>query len=102
MKLFLRYGFDLVKMNKFTTKTMDTFINVYKIQDEGDCFETVPDLLKSLGGDEFVQMTQETARAALEKVGVSKKLIDELATSVSRCNYGQDMGLNAFTGIEFS
>ena len=73
-------------------------MSIYEIQDKGASFETVPDLLKVLGGDSFIKLTRETAKEALLNKGISEKIIDELATAVTRCNYGQDMGVNAFTG----
>ena len=53
-----------------------------------------------MGGDYFVESTQKTSRQVLKEAGVGDKLIDELATAVDRCNYGQsaDM-LNGLTGI---
>ena len=99
LKLFMRYGFGLFKMSSFTSDTIKKFMSIYEIQDKGASFETVPDLLKVLGGDNFIKLTQETAKEALLNKGISEKIIDELATAVTRCNYGQDMGVNAFTGM---
>lgn len=52
-----------------------------------------------MGGDYFLECTQKTSRQVLRDAGVGDKLIDELATAIARCNYGQsaDM-LNGFTG----
>ena len=98
LKLFWRYGMGLIKMNRFTEDTMNKFLAIYKLQDEGKSFETVREFLEALGGNEFVTMTQKSTRQILEDAKVSKKIIDELATAVTRVNYGQDMGVNAFTG----
>eukprot|EP00794_Sanderia_malayensis_P017071 gene17071-18791_t len=97
--LFLRYGFSLIKMGRFTAKTLADFVNIYKIQDDGQCFETVEGLLRRLGGQNFIELNRESSREALEKRGVTAGIISELATAVSRNNYGQDLGLNAFTGF---
>ena len=53
-----------------------------------------------MGGDYFVECTQKTSRRVLKEAGVGDRLIDELATAIDRCNYGQsaDM-LNGFTGL---
>ena len=99
IKLFLRYGMGLLKLNRFTSGTLENFIKVYALQDEGRSFETVSDLLNTLGGDYFIQLTKKSARKMLLDNGVPKQIIDELATAVTRCNYGQDMGVNAFTGM---
>ena len=97
-KLLWRYGLSLIRMGRFSTKTLDTFLNIYKKQDDGESFESVPDLLSSLGGKEFIESTRTSSRGILSKNGISDRTIDELATAVSRCNYGQDLSINAFTG----
>lgn len=99
IKLFFTYGFGLLKMDSFTSGTVKKFEHIYTLQDEGRSFETVQDFLRTLGGDEFVRLTKHSASKELLERGVSKKIIDELATAVSRCNYGQDMNINAFTGM---
>ena len=45
------------------------------------------------------EATQISLEAEMTKQGVSKKLIDELMTSVNRVNYGQDCQLNALAGM---
>jgi len=52
-----------------------------------------------LGGDAFLNLTKNSAKKILLERGISEKIIDELATAVTRCNYGQDMHVNAFTGF---
>ena len=99
LKLLMRYGFGLFKMNSFTSATIKKFMSIYELQDKGASFETVPDFLEALGGEDFIKLTQETAKEALMNKGVSERIVDEVATAVTRCNYGQDMGVNAFTGM---
>ena len=98
IKLFWRYGMGLLRMDRFTSSTVEKFKEIYKLQDEGISFETVHEFLKTLGGDDFIELTKKSARKALLDDGVSERIIDELATAVTRCNYGQDMNVNAFTG----
>ena len=98
IKLLFRYGMSLLKMNSFTSETVKKFKKIYTLQDEEQSFETVFEFLRTLGGDAFLDLTKNTARKILLEKGVTEKIIDELATAVTRCNYGQDMNVNAFTG----
>ena len=98
IKLFFRYGMGLLKMNSFTSETVKKFESIYSLQDKGQSFETVYEFLHTLGGDTLLNLTKSSAREVLSGKGISDKIIDELATAVTRCNYGQDMNVNAFTG----
>ena len=51
-----------------------------------------------MGGETFVNYTQQTAKEIMKKNGLGERLIDELVTAVTRCNYGQDSSVNGFTG----
>ena len=57
-------------------------------------------MLKAMGGNEMYEYTQQTTRQTLEKIGLRPTLIDELVTVVMRINYGQDVTLNGFAGME--
>ena len=89
-------------MDRFLGNMLKEFGNIYSLQDSGKSFESVPEMLSAMGGEKFVKYTQLTAKEALKDIGVSEKIIDELATAVTRCNYGQDMSVNAFTGNQFN
>ena len=77
---------------------MRKFSNIYKLQEQGEMFETVPDMLRSMGGEQFYDLTQISTRKYLKEKGLSQQLIDELVTAVMRINYGQSTELNAFAG----
>ena len=98
IKSLWRYGFSLVKMQGVVTDLMRKFSNIYKLQEQGEMFETVPDMLRSMGGEQFYNLTQISTRKYLKEEGLSQQLIDELVTAVMRINYGQSTELNAFTG----
>lgn len=85
-------------MDKFITNMLKNFSNIYKLQENGEAFNSVPEMLKAMGGEEFYGYTQQTARQTLEKIGLKPLLIDELVTAVMRINYGQDVTLNGFAG----
>jgi len=99
IKLIWRYGlFDLYTMDKFITNMLKNFSNIYKLQQNQEAFESVPEMLKAMGGEEFYEYTQKTTRQTLEEIGLKSRLIDELVTAVMRVNYGQDVTLNGFAG----
>ena len=99
IKLFFRYGFGLLKMDSLTSETVKRFEKIYNLQDKEQSFETAFEFMNTLGGDAFLNLTKNSAKKILLERGISEKIIDELATAVTRCNYGQDMHVNAFTGM---
>lgn len=101
IKLIWRYGlFDLYAMDKFITNMLKNFSNIYQLQKNQEAFQSVPEMLNAMGGKEFYNYTQQTTRQTLEKIGLKPRLIDELVTAVMRINYGQDVTLNGFAGVE--
>ncbi|XP_028399919.1 prenylcysteine oxidase-like [Dendronephthya gigantea] len=100
LKLLWRYGFSLVKMDQVTKSLLNKFANIYTLQDKGESFHSVPDLLQAMSGnEEFYRLTKITARKYLLEQGLSELLIDELVTAIMRINYGQSTEVNAFTGM---
>ena len=103
IKLFRRHVlFDLLTVNNFITKMSTNFTNIYDLQEKEQAFNTVPEMLRALGGENFYEYTQQTTRQALENIGLNQLLIDELVTVVIRINYGQDMNLNGFARMFFA
>lgn len=102
IKLIWRYGLiDLYTMDKFITKMLKNFSNIYKLQENQQAFNSVPDMLRAMGGNQMYEYTQLTTRQTLEKIGLKPLLIDELVTAVMRINYGQDVTLNGFAGTVY-
>ena len=87
-------------MDNFITSMLKNFSSIYKFQENHQAFTSVPDMLKAMGGNEMYEYTQQTTRQTLEKIGLNPTLIDELVTVVMRINYGQDVTLNGFAGME--
>ena len=87
-------------MDKFITNMLKNFQIYISWQKNQEAFESVPEMLKAMGGKEFYEYTQQTTRQTLEKIGLKSRLIDELVTAVIRINYGQDVTLNGFAGME--
>ena len=94
--------FDLLTVNNFITKMSTNFTNIYDLQEKEQAFNTVPEMLRALGGEKFYEYTQQTTRQTLENIGLNQLLIDELVTVVIRINYGQDMNLNGFARMFFT
>lgn len=100
LRLFWRYGWSTVRMSWATDDLLHKFKNIYSIQGNNNAFQTVEDLLQSITGDNtFYRLTQITLREYLVEQGLSKDLIDELITAVTRINYGQSTEINALAGI---
>lgn len=102
IKLLWHYGFDLFTMNSWVKSLLNDFTNIYGIQEQGQAFTTVPELLRAMGGEKMYAYTQQNIRKALQSIGVKEKLINELVTAVMRVNYGQDAKINAFAGNKLS
>ncbi|CAG5872491.1 unnamed protein product [Menidia menidia] len=71
---------------------------VYKYQAHGYAFSSVEELLNSLGGSGFINMTKRPLSDSLLELGVSQRFIDEVIAPVMRINYGQNVSIPAFVG----
>ena len=64
------------------TEMLTNFSNIYDLQEKEQAFNTVPEMLRALGGENFYEYTQQTTRQTLENIGLNQLLIDELVTVV--------------------
>lgn len=71
---------------------------IYKYQGHGYAFSSVEELLHSLGGSGFLNMTHRSLSESLLELGVSQRFIDEVIAPVMRVNYGQNISIPAFVG----
>lgn len=71
---------------------------IYKYQAHGYAFSSVEELLDSLGGSGFLNMTRRPLSDSLLELGVSQRFIDEVIAPVMRVNYGQNISIPAFVG----
>ena len=94
--------FDLLTVNNFITKMSTNFTNIYDLQEKEQAFNTVPEMLRALGGENFYEYTLQTTRQAMENIGLNQLSIDELVTVVMRINYGQDVTLNRVASMFFT
>lgn len=71
---------------------------IYKYQAHGYAFSSLEELLRSLGGETFVNMTQRSVAESLLEVGVTQRFIDDVIAAVLRSSYGQSVLVPAFAG----
>ncbi|KAM3600872.1 uncharacterized protein V6R79_003947 [Siganus canaliculatus] len=86
-RLWWRYGISFIRLQM-----------IYKYQAHGYAFSSVEQLLDSLGGSGFINMTRRPLSDSLLELGVSQRFIDEVIAPVMRVNYGQNVSIPAFVG----
>lgn len=93
-----RYGTSLFTMNSTVKSLLSDFVNIYVLQSRGRVYHTVPDMLKAVGGENMYQLTQISAEKHLfQNLHIQETLARELITVAMYMNYGQGLGVNAFT-----
>ncbi|XP_029133514.2 prenylcysteine oxidase-like [Labrus bergylta] len=97
-RLWWRYGISFIRLQMWVEEIMEKFMRIYKYQAHGYAFSTVEELLDSLGGSGFINMTQRPLSDSLLELGVSQRFIDEVIAPVMRVNYGQNVSIPAFVG----
>uniref|UniRef100_A0A4W3GPN2 Prenylcysteine oxidase 1 like n=1 Tax=Callorhinchus milii TaxID=7868 RepID=A0A4W3GPN2_CALMI len=97
-RLWWRYGFGLLRLQMWVEEVLEKFMRIYKYQAHGYAFSTVEEMLQSLGGQSFINMTRKSVSETLLELGVSQRFIDEIVTAVMRVNYGQSASIPAFVG----
>ena len=95
IKLFLRYGLSLERMQSVVSHMLKEFSSIYTIQEKGQAFHTVEELLAALD-EEFVNMTRVSGAEYLLSKDISARAINELVATISRVNYGQNTTMSEF------
>ncbi|XP_071852478.1 prenylcysteine oxidase 1-like [Apostichopus japonicus] len=97
LKMILQYGFmDLWGLRREVNSMLNKFDNIYKLQDEGQSFLTLRDMMHAMGGDDFVKWTMLPADQMLREMKFSEKFISEVVSLATRVNYGQDPDMEGF------
>lgn len=92
----LRYGvLSLFRMSSFVEETVNKFLRYYEGFESRPVFESVEGMLKWAG---LYNLTTMTLGEKLVEVGLSPILIQELATVITRINYGQSMNISGLAG----
>uniref|UniRef100_A0A3B4V9G3 Prenylcysteine oxidase 1 like n=1 Tax=Seriola dumerili TaxID=41447 RepID=A0A3B4V9G3_SERDU len=99
-RLWWRYGISFIRLQMWVEEIMEKFMRIYKYQAHGYAFSSVEELLDSLGGSGFINMTRRPLSDSLLELGVSQRFIDEVIAPVMRVNYGQNVSIPAFIGQE--
>ncbi|XP_012271016.1 prenylcysteine oxidase [Orussus abietinus] len=97
LKLFYRYGFDPLRLQRHVNSVLENFENIYELQDHGKAFENVTGLMFAINKD-FPEMLQVSTKQYLLNLGFSSKLIDELVETTIVVNYGQNTDIHGFVG----
>ncbi|KAL6219890.1 hypothetical protein ACLB2K_007649 [Fragaria x ananassa] len=93
--LFVRYGFSLVRMDRFVEATVNSFLKYYESSKTRPVFETVDDMLKWAG---LYNLTTRTLAEELADAGLAPLLVQELVTVITRINYGQSVSMSGLAG----
>ncbi|XP_051956648.1 prenylcysteine oxidase-like [Xyrauchen texanus] len=97
-RLWWRYGISFIRLQMWVEEIMEKFMRIYKYQAHGYAFSSVEELLHSLGGSGFINMTQRSLSESLLELGVSQRFIDEVIAPIMRVNYGQNISIPEFVG----
>ncbi|XP_023545088.1 farnesylcysteine lyase [Cucurbita pepo subsp. pepo] len=93
--MFIRYGFSLLRMEKFVESAVEKFSKYYEGFESRPVFETVNDMLNWSG---LYNLTTRTLYEELIDARLSRLLIQELVTVITRINYGQSVSISGLAG----
>ncbi|XP_008783319.1 farnesylcysteine lyase [Phoenix dactylifera] len=93
--LFRRYGFSLLRMERFVKTMVERFLLYYKGFESRPVFETVEEMLK---WSNLYGLTRRTLQEELADARLSPLLISELVTVITRINYGQNVSISGLAG----
>ena len=52
LHMLLRYGLSPLRLSSAVSKLLDKFVNIYGVQQNGQSFKTVPDILQAMGAED--------------------------------------------------
>lgn len=93
--LIWRYGFSLLRMNRFVETAVDKFLKFYESFESRPVFETVDEMLNWAG---LYSLTRRTLHEELIDASLSPLLIKELVNVITRINYGQSASISGLAG----
>ncbi|NWH69321.1 PCYOX oxidase, partial [Piaya cayana] len=98
LKLLWHYGLNPLRMYTWVEDLLDKFMRVYRFQAHDYAFSSNERLFHALGGDDYVQLLNQTIDEAMQRAGFSHKFINEMVCPAIRVDYGQGLKINAFVG----
>ncbi|XP_072257069.1 prenylcysteine oxidase 1-like [Pyxicephalus adspersus] len=97
-RLWWHYGISFLRLQMWVEEVMEKFMRIYNYQAHKYAFSTIEGLLRSLGGDHFVNMTRRSVAESLQGIGVSQRFIDDVISAVMKASYGQPVSIPALVG----
>ncbi|XP_068128980.1 prenylcysteine oxidase-like [Hyperolius riggenbachi] len=97
-RLWWHYGISFLRLQMWVEEVMEKFMRVYKYQAHEYAFSSIEGLLRSLGGEHFVNMTHKSVAESLQGIGVSQRFIDDVISAVLKASYGQSVSIPALVG----
>ncbi|XP_075457073.1 prenylcysteine oxidase 1-like isoform X2 [Ascaphus truei] len=97
-RLWWHYGISFLRLQMWVEEVMEKFMRIYKYQVHEYAFSSMEELLRSLGGDHFVNMTQRSVAESLQVIGVTQRFIDDVIGAVMKASYGQSVAIPALVG----
>uniref|UniRef100_A0A8C3RGB0 Prenylcysteine oxidase 1 n=1 Tax=Cyanoderma ruficeps TaxID=181631 RepID=A0A8C3RGB0_9PASS len=98
LKLLWHYGLNPLRMSMWVEDILDKFMRIYRYQMHDYAFSSNERLLHAIGGNDFLQLFNQTIDEAMQKAGFSQKFINEVVCPAMRVNYGQGVTINGFVG----
>ncbi|NXO64694.1 PCYOX oxidase, partial [Phainopepla nitens] len=98
LKLLWHYGLSPLRMSMWVEDILDKFMRIYRYQMHDYAFSSNERLLHALGGNDYMQLLNQTIDEAMQKAGFSQKFINEVVCPAMRVDYGQGVTLNGFVG----
>ncbi|KAE8747686.1 hypothetical protein FOCC_FOCC005665 [Frankliniella occidentalis] len=97
LKMLWRYGYGIFKLKSYIDDMLTKFESIYLLQNKGEAFWTVSDLLKAMN-PQFENDQRIKTGLGFKKLGFSDLLVDEIVAATIRVNYGQDLMVHKFVG----
>ncbi|KAF6207369.1 hypothetical protein GE061_018610 [Apolygus lucorum] len=97
LKFLWRYGFDVIRLQRFTDNMLESFERVYNIQNQNKSYECLDDLMSAIDPN-FLQYMDVSTLDGFKEDGFSSEIIDELIQATLKVNYGQTTSVHRFVG----
>ena len=97
LKMLWRYGYGSVKLKYYIEDMLSKFDRIYSLQNKGEAYWTVTDLLKAMSPD-FESDRKVKTGSGFKNIGFADLLVEELIGASIRVNYGQDLMVHKFVG----
>lgn len=97
-KMLLRYGLSLFRLDTFVETMLNEFDRLYEIQNRGESFETVEDLLGAASPNFLKYLNIDSENGFAKIAEINDVTINDLVRGSLRVNYGQSTNVHLFVG----